>query len=234
MNLSLVFTYLSLVFLTSYLSANAQEPQENLENSIRLIASSQKMLFKEKIAQSEQDYVELDETLPFLDDNIHPKGCMHYPIFLMHHVQLITSIDSKNREVQVEDGSVWKVSILDQSEFANWQIGQHFIIQPAPWYSLYDYDLKNFERDTSICATLQSPSYLAGCDIEQIFAKQGIIVVGYSIEWSVYSKDWDTLSQWKENERILIGRNTYSASKRDFPYILININQNTFVRARLY
>jgi len=59
----------------------------------------------------------------------------------------VTGIRSGSRFVQIDDGSVWDVYPADQSETANWQVGDNVTVRVASQaYGEFDHELVNAQR----------------------------------------------------------------------------------------
>lgn len=59
----------------------------------------------------------------------------------------VTGIRSGSRFVQIDDGSVWDVYPADQSETANWQVGDNVTVRVAQQaYGDFDHELVNAQR----------------------------------------------------------------------------------------
>jgi hypothetical protein len=59
----------------------------------------------------------------------------------------VTGIRSGSRFVQIDDGSVWDIYPADQSETANWQVGDNVTVRVANQaYGEFDHELVNSQR----------------------------------------------------------------------------------------
>jgi hypothetical protein len=59
----------------------------------------------------------------------------------------VTGIRSGSRFVQIDDGSVWDIYPADQSETANWQVGDNVTVREAQQaYGDFDHELVNAQR----------------------------------------------------------------------------------------
>ena len=59
----------------------------------------------------------------------------------------VTGIRSGSRYIQIDDGSVWDIHPADQSETANWQVGDNVTVRVASQpYGEFDHELVNNQR----------------------------------------------------------------------------------------
>lgn len=151
------------------------------------------------------------------------------------HWALYFSNDCK--VVELEDESQWKVASYDVYRTLKWLTGDMIAVFPnTSWFSAYDYRIVNRNTGESVDASLiRGPLYssvytkfVSGVDsyYDNVYLTDGT-------RWKVSSSDHYKLSKWLVSDVVIIGMNDGFFSASSFPAILINVNLNEFVFARL-
>lgn len=145
-------------------------------------------------------------------------------------------VDFLNEKIQLEDGSIWRISSSDLYKTANWLTTDTIIITPNhSWLSqdAYNFRFTNRATGTSIAVQLSvflSPIYhtIYNYQIAAYDDTNSMIWLNDGSVWSV--SIWDYSQKWQIGDTIIIGNNDgyFSNTK---PNILINANLLNSVRA---
>ncbi len=153
---------------------------------------------------------------------------------------IITDISRKGSLIRIEDGSHWKVSDSYLSILNNWEEGDSVIISVNPYFfSFYKYALRNVTAGSFVLADMKY-----GPSVESRFSKQ-IEEIDYPLDydpfkgnvrltdgsyWNISKRHLGILDRWKEYDYVIIGE----SDDPYYKYILINVNLNESVDARLH
>jgi|GEM_PF-6940330 len=173
-----------------------------------------------------------------LSMNMKTKGIFNYDpvVFLPEDGHFLISASTQRKAVTIEDGSVWKVKNSDLYRLLNWQPNDFmFITQNKSWFSSYSYRLINHTTKESVEAFLYEGPVINGEFTNFVFAMDldvGEIVFDDNTVWDLCEADYSTYRNWAINDTIIIGINT--GWRSEYTHILINVNTDNWVRARLY
>jgi hypothetical protein len=145
----------------------------------------------------------------------------------------ITGYSSDVKVIEIEDGSRWKIST--SSVLRYWKLNDTIEITPNDsTSSQYDYYLTNKSTGGYVEASLilgpvafgPMSHWAVGFNLRknQIFLED-------NSSWNVSEDDDYILNSWQANDTIIIGSNDSWFS--EYKYILINVNCNEYVRAKL-
>ncbi len=156
-----------------------------------------------------------------------------------HWLTAVTILNNSSYTLELEDGSVWKISSYDGSKALNWRENDPLTItQNNRWFSRHEYRIINKSNGTSVEATL----FLGPIELGEF--SRFIIGIDYSCEeillndmtrWEISSLDSSIFQRWALDDYIIIGTNSNTSiwdSGSDV--LLINVNQNNCVRARQF
>ena len=164
------------------------------------------------------------------------------PIFYSssHHrlVQIVVR-DNGEYTLELEDGSIWKISNYDATKALHWQINDPLsLTQNNRWFSRHDYRIINKANGTTIEASLFLGPVLNGEYSRYIISinhTRKEIILNDSTLWDVSYLDGSIFKDWALNDYIIIGTNSNTSiwDTAD-DAILINVNMNNCVRAKQY
>lgn len=135
-----------------------------------------------------------------------------------------------NCEVELDDGSLWHVSVEDREKIENWQIGSGIVIYPFE-HSHFRYDLQNIADGSMIQVRFYGNAHeLSKYEIIAINPQQHEITLQDGSIWRTPFQS--KLYTWKVGDKITIGINFSqdSQSALSHPYILINTSGSTSLR----
>jgi hypothetical protein len=149
----------------------------------------------------------------------------------------IMNILLTENHVQIEDGSYWELDSSDARKILYWNKEIPIVItQNRSWWSRHSYRLIEQTTGESVCATLKrGPSrdseytkFISIIDRNQI-----AVALTNSMSLLVCPDDARTFERWSEGQAIIIGNNG-GWQNEAYPLLLINVNNNNFVRARQF
>lgn len=147
------------------------------------------------------------------------EGAMHHPI----------AVSFKGDNVELEDGSIWKVSSNDRHMTLDWMTGDIIIIVPNhTWFSSYDYRLVNLNTGANVKVNLSLGPIYNGIYTHWILAIDYNKREVYLEDGSVWKMSWwdsSIVDQWLPNDTVIIGINDGWFSGGN-PNMLINVNMN--------
>lgn len=156
-----------------------------------------------------------------------------------HWLTKVTVLDNDEYTLELEDGSIWKVSNYDGKKAAHWQINDPLTItQNSRWFSQHEYRMINRNNGTSIESTLYTAPIRLGAYsryILEINYAEGQITLSDNMRWEASSADVDLFKKWEVDDYVILGTNSDTNlwdSESDF--LLINVATNTSVRFKQY
>lgn len=157
-------------------------------------------------------------------------GAFHNPV----------SVTLLGDSVMLEDGSTWSVSVEDWYKALNWYTTDLVVLSPHEWSTyLHPYRMTNQNTGESIQVSLTLGPIYAGLYTYWItstsywFSNAATLNDGSTWTMDDYDSNYNNVSRtWMPNDTIIIGVNDglYASI---YPNILINVNTNTWVRARV-
>ncbi len=160
-----------------------------------------------------------------------------YPqVYVPNNIHTLVAVSALGDTVEIEDGSVWKVSTYDGSRAQGWRSTDPLMItQNNRWFSSYAYRIVNQNTNTSIEANLflgpikhgQYSRYISDMD-----TTRGLIKLTDTTHWEISSGDLAIFRDWAVNDSIIIGYNSGWDSSSEG--LLINVTMNNYVRARQF
>lgn len=159
-----------------------------------------------------------------------------YPRIEYPNTHWLTAVSAYGDQVELEDGSVWKINTYDGYKALNWRSNDPLsITQNSRWFSSYTYKIVNKNTGSSIEANLFLGPIKDGEYTKYIYTidqNVGELVLTDSTHWEVSSSDSYIFRDWAPNDAIILGTNTGWDSKCEA--ILINVTMNNFVRAKQF
>lgn len=147
----------------------------------------------------------------------------------------IHGISYHGEQVELEDGSVWKVSCCDRYKVSAWDSRDPITItQNTSWFSSYAYRLINQFTGSSVEANLFLGPVVNGLYTHYInwIDYSGAVMLTDGSQWQISLRDLSTFRYWAYDDTIIIGTN--SGWDGSCNAILINVTMNNFVRAHQY
>ena len=155
-------------------------------------------------------------------------------------IHWLSGVAAFGDSIELEDGSIWKVSSYDQYKANNWRAEDPLVItQNHRWFSKYQYRIINKSSGASIETNLyfgpirNGPYTLYVTSIDTIHNTIKAIDGKNEItHWEICSKDWYEFDEWNLNDAMIVGYNSGWSS--DYECILINVNMDNCVRAKQF
>lgn len=156
-----------------------------------------------------------------------------------HWLTAVTILNNDQYTLELEDGSVWKVSSYDGVKAINWRANDPLTItQNNRWFSQHEYRIINKSNGTSVEATLylgpvefgEFSRFIVGIDYAR-----GEILLNDSTQWEISYLDSQIFEDWALNDYIIIGTNSNTSiwdSGSDV--LLLNVNLNNACRAKQF
>ncbi len=160
------------------------------------------------------------------------------PIYYPTAVHNLIGVSALGDSIELEDGSVWKISRYEGHRALTWHSNDPLTItQNHRWFSSYNYRIIN--QNTGAC--LEANLFLGPLEhghrtlyITGIDRSSGDLILangaGETTQWELSSGDLDLFQNWALHDAIIIGQNSGWDSNSEA--ILINVNVNHCVRAR--
>lgn len=161
-----------------------------------------------------------------------------------HWMAAVAVLDNNDHTLELEDGSIWKVSSYDTDRLLSWRVtnpldlsGRVYltITQNSGFFTSYNYRIVH-KDGTSIEANLHLGPVLGGQYSRSIIGiDQGRkeVILNDNSRWDLSYLDQSAFNQWGLNDSVIIGVNSHSSiwdSERGS--ILINANMNNHARAK--
>jgi hypothetical protein len=182
----------------------------------------------------------------FLSAEFSPRDACNYifdeypPIYYPPSIHCLTGVSALGDSVELEDGSVWKISLYDGYKALRWHSDDPIMItQNHQWFSKFNYRIVNQNTGTCLEANLflgplehgQYTLYITSIDRA---AGELEITNGWreSIHWEISAGDIAAFQNWVLGDAVIIGQN--SGWDSDCEALLINVNLNASVRAKQF
>lgn len=156
-----------------------------------------------------------------------------------HWLSAVTVLDNSEYTLELEDGSIWKISSYDGVKALNWRANDPLTVtQNNRWFSRHEHRIVNKSNGTSVEATLylgpvelgEFSRFIVGID----YVKREILLDDSSC-WEISYLDSSIFKDWALNDYIIIGTNSNTSiwdSGSDA--LLINVNLNNSSRAKQF
>ncbi len=158
------------------------------------------------------------------------------PVYFPVSVHWLSSVSATGDSLELEDGSMWKISRYDGRKVLSWRLNDPLIItQNHRWFSNYKYRIINqhtggiLEANLFLGPVVYGEHTLYVCALDSFEDLLLIDSRGEITRWTIASNDRWIFQNWALNDAVIIGQN--SGWDADCESILINININEFVRA---
>lgn len=148
----------------------------------------------------------------------------------------------EDTKIKLEDGSIWACDSSQSSIVKKWEEKDTIVVSPKQitWGTNYIYVMTNKDRNSSINVSLYSEPVSFGSHTTWIrgFLKNKTIVFlldgdASCSRWEISSLDQELVESWSRNDSIIVGQNdSLLWWLSDYDHILINANNNHYVRAK--
>ena len=156
-----------------------------------------------------------------------------------HCLVAVTVLDNDKYTLELEDGSVWKISSYDGVKALNWRNNDPLTItQNNRWFARHDYRIINKSNGTSVEANLfLGPVELGPYSrvIIGIDPNRKEILLSDNPHSEIPHLDASIFKDWALNDYLIIGTNSNTSiwdSGSDV--LLINVNMNNSARAKQF
>lgn len=191
---------------------------------------------KESYPQSEIALIEEEEldSAGFIFDRYPPI----YHATAHHWLNAIAEAENNQHTLELEDGSVWKISSYDAKHKAlHWRTNDPLTItQNNRWFSKHTYRIVNKNNGTSVEANLflgpvttgEYAKFITTIDLEE-----RVIILNDHTHWKLSPSDASIMKDWNPNHYIILGTNSnVSFWDSESDALLINVTRNKFARAK--
>jgi len=151
-------------------------------------------------------------------------------------VHWLAGASAQGDALEIEDGSVWKISSYDSYKILSWRMDDPILItQNTRWFSSYNYKIVNRATGTSIEANLFLGPLEFGLFtkyVEFIDWTMGDVVLSDGTHYQISNYDSSLLRDWEAGDAVIVGYN--SGWDSNCESILINVNMNHFIRGKQF
>ena len=158
------------------------------------------------------------------------------PVYYSSSTHWLIAVSAYGDSVELEDGSVWKISSYDGYKALNWRSKDPLMItQNSGWFSKYNYRIVNTNTGSSIQVNLYLGPIKNGEYTRYIIAidpTYGELMLNDNSHWEMSSYDRRDFYNWALGDAIIIGYNSGWDSTCEG--ILINVNMNKSLRAKQF
>lgn len=141
------------------------------------------------------------------------------------------------RVVELEDKSQWRVAEHEVYKTLKWLSGDFIAIYPdCGWFASGEYCIVNRRTAESVEAKLVRSAVHNGPYTKYIFGVDhyhNFVMLTDGSRWVVNPRDYARFGKWLVSDMIIIGMNDRYWSSRSYPAMLINVNRNEWVFAKL-
>lgn len=141
------------------------------------------------------------------------------------------------RVVELEDKSQWKVAEHDVYKTLRWVSGDMIAIYPdCAWFPSGEYCIVNRRTGDSAEAILIRSAVHNGPYTKYIYGVDhyhNFVMLTDGSRWVVNPRDHARFGKWLVSDMIIIGMNDRYWSSRSYPAMLINVNRNEWVFAKI-
>ena len=158
------------------------------------------------------------------------------PVYYSPGMHRLAAVSAFGDSVELEDGSVWKVSPYDASKVAFFTSQDPIVItQNHRWFSKYQYKLINQSTGASLETNLHLGPIKDGAYTLYVIGVdtiRGEVILSDQTRWGISSYDFSDFQDWILYDAIIIGHN--SGWDSGCQGLLINVTLNSSVRAEQF
>ena len=150
-----------------------------------------------------------------------------------HPYYYIKSIGFEGKTICTYDETIWTVSSRDAYIVRNWTKDMPVIIMPNHrWFSKHNYCLKNAVTNEIVPVTISQGPLIRHAIFIKEMSRYGNVTLTNGSKWSVgfFDSRNSTYNSWCAGHAVFIGESGNWLS----PYILLNINKNNYLTAKMY
>ncbi len=161
----------------------------------------------------------------------------HYPpVYFSPGMHCLTAVSAFGDSVEIEDGSVWKISPHDAPKVSSWGSQDPIITtQNHRWFSKYQYKLINQSTGSTLEANLYLGPIKDGSYTRYVIAVDSSrheLILNDQTRWRISSYDLLSFQEWMLHDAVIIGHN--SGWDSECQGLLINVNMNQCIRAEQF
>jgi hypothetical protein len=165
---------------------------------------------------------------------------MYPTVYLPESCHQVTKISYLGDSLELEDGSVWKVSFYDTSKVLSlFQNDVVMITQNNDWFSSYRYRIIHQRTGMTLYVNLSAAPYENGPytrHVVELDLFHDLVLLrdsaGNVTRYQIALGDTEKFKKWLNNDVVILGHNSGWAS--DYDCLLINVCLDQHVRARQY
>ena len=158
------------------------------------------------------------------------------PVYFSPGMHCLSSVAAFGDSLEIEDGSVWKISSYDAPKVASWGAQDPILItQNHRWFSKYNYRIINQATGAALEANLFLGPIKDGTYTRYIMSidtARGELILNDNTRWAVSSLDEFGFKDWVLYDAVIIGYN--SGWDSSCQGLLINVNMNQCIRAQQF
>lgn len=158
------------------------------------------------------------------------------PVYYSLGTHTLSAISALGDSLEIEDGSVWKISSFDASKICHWKSTDLILItQNHRWFSKYKYRLVNQTTGSTVEANLSLGPIKEGEYTRYVVGIDNVhdeIILSDKSRWRVSPYDRQQFEEWLLNDAVIIGYN--SGWDSGCHGLLINVNMNECIRAEQF
>jgi hypothetical protein len=161
--------------------------------------------------------------------------------FLPFYQHTLSNLQSYGELLEIDDGSIWKINPYHKHYLSNWRACDILEISATNTVSGERFYITNKTLNTYVLAELSLGPIINNPYTNHItWTSQRELIItsvaGLETRWIVDLSDTSKLVFWKQHEAIIIGKHTPSwFNWHDTnEVILINVDKNEFIKAKLF
>lgn len=161
--------------------------------------------------------------------------------FLPHHQHYLSAVQTDGQMIEIDDGSIWRVNRFHARRTAFWATNDVLEISPTYNRTGERFMITNKTRNSYVLAEITNGPLMDSPFTNEVTSiMNGIVylmsVSGIESRWAIDPRDTFKIAGWDLRQAVIIGKDAsswYSWYPNENA-ILINIENNDFIRARLF
>ncbi len=223
--LSLVLLPTALLFADNHASVNVRP------------LTSEQIERRQQIRVNETFQNDTDSDISSLDNTAGYYWNDSPPFYCPPSCHWMCALSALGNSIMIEDGSIWQLGSYDEYSIRYWLIDDPLVItQNRDWLSSYDFRIINRNTGSSVAVNLSQGPVLNDPHSRLVAAidmNEGIVILAPDdLHWLISPCDRYQLGNWLPGDYVIVGINTGWDSS--FANILINVAENSFIRAKQY
>ncbi|MCH9630719.1 MAG: hypothetical protein S4CHLAM37_07230 [Chlamydiia bacterium] len=160
--------------------------------------------------------------------------------FLPFYQHYLSAVQTNGEILEIDDGSLWKVNRYHARKVLYWHTNDVIEITPTNSYRSERFYITNKTKGTHVLAELSHgpicdnpfTNHVSCIDRGEVYLMS---VSGLESRWVIDSKDTHKLINWQPEHAVIIGKDyNWGSWFTSSEVILINVENNDYVRARLF